>query len=169
MFFSNEILSKTKEVKYKLRVLFWNTYKNENINPIICEIVAENNISMIVLAEYNANMEDLLNTLFNTSGLSFQQYCSACERIKILGTKCNIEPRFEKGYVTIQIINGKDILCCVHLNSKIYSNHIGYREILIGEIIQEIQKVESDLNTENTIVVGDFNWNPMKIPSVNKT
>ena len=122
-----------------MRVLFWNTHKNENINPIICEIVAENNISMIVLAEYNANMEDLLNTLFNTSGLSFQQYCSACERIKILGTKCNIEPRFEKGYVTIQIINGKDILCCVHLNSKIYSNHIGYREILIGEIIGNVK------------------------------
>ena len=141
-------------------MLFWNTHKNENINPIICEIVAENNISMMVLAEYNAKMEDLLNTLFNEYGLSFQQYFSACERIKIGGIKCNIEPRFENGHMTIQIINGKDILCCVHLNSKIYSNHVAYREILIEEIIKEIQKVESDLNTENTIVVGDFNLNP---------
>ena len=30
-----------------MRVLFWNTHKNENINQTLCDLVAENNISII--------------------------------------------------------------------------------------------------------------------------
>ena len=46
-----------------LKVLFWNTYKNADINYVIAELVAENNISIVVLAEYIAEIDDLLKIL----------------------------------------------------------------------------------------------------------
>lgn len=143
-----------------MRVLFWNTHKNVDINLTICDIVTENNISMIVLAEYEANGDELLKTLFIEYGINMKRYYSSCERIKIFGTHENVEARFDSEHATIQIVDGKDIFCCVHLNSKIYSDNENYREILIEQLIQEIQIVEKDLKTDNTIIVGDFNLNP---------
>ena len=143
-----------------MRVLFWNTNKIININSIISDIVVENNISMIVLAEYVADADVLIESLKSEYGIAINQYYSGCDRIKLFGVLSNVEARFDSDHATIQIIGEKDILCCVHLNSKIYSDHEEYREILIEQLIREIQNVEKDLNNENTIIVGDFNINP---------
>lgn len=59
------------------------------------------------------------------------------------------------------------ILCCVHLNSQIYSDHVSRREIVIEQIINDILKLENGLNTTNTIIVGDFNINPYDNSCVN--
>lgn len=143
-----------------MKVLFWNTHKNTNINPTIGELIAENNASIVVLAEYTANSDDLLSSLRLQYGITMQRYNSCCERITIIGTVSNVEMRFDCDHSTIQIINGKDILCCTHLNSKIYSDHQAQREIMIEQLIREICTVEKDLESENTIIVGDFNINP---------
>lgn len=150
-----------------MRVLFWNANKKLDINPIISEIIVENNISMVVLAEYCADEKELINILSTKHGVKLNKYITTCDRIKILGKEINIEPGFQNDYTTIQIINKKDILCCVHLNSKIYSNNIEFREILIQRIIHEIQKLEKELNTENTIMLGDFNLNPYEASFIN--
>lgn len=59
------------------------------------------------------------------------------------------------------------LLCCVHLNSQIYSDHVSRREIVIEQIINDILKLENGLNTTNTIIVGDFNINPYDNSCVN--
>ena len=59
------------------------------------------------------------------------------------------------------------ILCCIHLNSKIYSDHEEIREIHMDQIIKDIQNVERELQSENTIVVGDFNINPYDASLIN--
>lgn len=143
-----------------MKVLFWNTHKNTNINSTLCELIVENNVSVIVLAEYTADFNDLLNVLLLKYGIKMQRYCSCCKRITIIGEPNNVEARFDSDHTTIQIINGKDILCCTHLNSKIYSDNEAHREILIAQLIQEVCAVEKDLDSENTMIVGDFNINP---------
>ena len=55
-----------------MRYLFWNTHKNEQINPVLCDLIIENGISVVVLAEYSADMNDLIETL-RTCGVSMQQ------------------------------------------------------------------------------------------------
>lgn len=40
-----------------MKLLFWNTNKNENINNYILGLVEENKIDIVVLAEYNSNIE----------------------------------------------------------------------------------------------------------------
>ena len=110
-----------------MKVLFWNTHKNTNINETISELAAENNASIVVLAEYVDSVDGLLSSLLLQYGIKMQRYGSCCERITIIGSVSNVEVRFDSDHTTIQIINGKDILCCTHLNSKIYSDHEAQR------------------------------------------
>ena len=93
-----------------MKVLFWNTYKNTTINSTICELAVENNASIIVLAEYASNIDDLLNTLQSQYGIKMQRYYSCCERITIIGTIDNVEARFDSDHTTIQILMG-EIYC----------------------------------------------------------
>ena len=104
-------------------------------------------------------MTDLIDILA-MCGVSMRQYDSCCDRIKLLGSLSNIDLKLDASHHTIQIINDKDILCCVHLNSKLDSDHEGYREILMEEIVRDIQTIEQELGTDNSIIVGDFNINP---------
>lgn len=142
-----------------MKILFWNTHQNENINDILSQLVIENNASIIVLAEYSAKIEELIVRL-SRYGATMKQYATCCERIKLLGSVDCVDLKLDDSHYTIQIINGKDILCCVHLNSKIQSGHEGYREILIDRIVHDIQNTEREIGTNNSIVVGDFNINP---------
>lgn len=142
-----------------MRVLFWNTHKNNNINNILSDLILENQVSMVVLAEYTANIEGLISKLLS-KGLPMKQYPSCCGRIKLLGSLDSVELRLDGSHYTIQIINDNDILCCVHLNSKLYADHERYREVLIERIVHDIQSIEMDIGTQNTIIVGDFNINP---------
>ena len=91
-----------------------------------------------------------------------------CDRIHILGRiDFHIEPQLQTDYASIQVIGRDTILCCVHLNSQIYSDHVSRREIVIEQIINDILKLENGLNTTNTIIVGDFNINPYDNSCVN--
>ena len=143
-----------------MKVLFWNTHKNEKINWLLSDIVIENNISVVVLAEYKASMNELIEIL-EKQGRKMHEYITiGCERIKIIGSINTVEPGRQSQYVSMQIINNKDILCCLHLPSQIYSGNCQMRDIIIDQIVADIRATEIELNTENTMVVGDFNINP---------
>lgn len=43
-----------------MRILFWNTHKNKSINPYIASLVYDNDIDVLVLSEYDANV-DVIN------------------------------------------------------------------------------------------------------------
>ncbi len=143
-----------------MKVLFWNTHQNEKINYILSEIILENNISIAVLAEYSAKIEELLPFLAQQGKIMFPYMNVGCERITLVGSMENVSPGQQTTYSTIQIVNNKFILCGVHLPSRIYNNSDGMRNIAITELIENIQKAEKELGTENTIIVGDFNVNP---------
>ena len=145
----------------RMKYLFWNTHNNKNINSILCDLIIENRISVVTLAEYAANIDDLID-LLHICGVSMQQVPTVgCDRIHILGeTRLHIEPQLQTDHASIQIIKENTILCCVHLNSQIYLDNIDRREIDIEKIISDILALEKELSTKNTIIVGDFNINP---------
>ena len=149
-----------------MKYLFWNTHKNSDINDVLCELIVENNISMVCLAEYTAESDELINKL-SVQNVNMMEYSCCSERIKLFGKVKNIQCRTDTDHAAIRIINDKDILCCIHLNSKIYSGHEHIREIYMEQIIKDIQSVEQELHSENTIVVGDFNLNPYDSSLVN--
>ena len=149
-----------------MKYLFWNTHNNSDINDILCELIVENDISMVCLAEYTAKADELIKKL-SVQNVNMMEYGSCSERIKMFGEAKNIQYRTDTDHAVIRIINNKDILCCVHLNSKIYSSHEYIREIHMDQIISDIQGVEQELQSENTIVVGDFNINPYDSSLVN--
>ena len=142
-----------------MNFLFWNTYKNENINSILSDIIIEHNASIVILAEYIAKMDELIELLYHT-GIKMEEYNTCCERIKLLGTLKDVELKLDTERYTIQIIGRNIILCCVHLNSKLYTGNEQYREIIIEQIVHDVQSIEEEIGSENSIIVGDFNLNP---------
>lgn len=145
-----------------MKVLFWNTHNNQNINYVLHDLIIENNISLAFLAEYKDNIDELKNELYN-NGISMFHYPSiGCERISVLGKQMNISQGLQTRHSSFQIVNNKDIYCCIHLPSKIYGDTEGKRKVIINTIVSDIESVEKKLNSNNTIIVGDFNINPFE-------
>lgn len=142
-----------------MRILFWNTHNNEKINSTLTEIILEHRISVVVLAEYTADVSELLG-LLSDNQVYMTPYCTTgCNRIKILGTVKEVSPGAQTRYATIQIVEKRDMLCCVHLPSKTHADS-SKRGIAVSRIIREIEALEEKYGARNTIVVGDFNVNP---------
>lgn len=158
-----------------MRIMFWNTYKNLSINQIICEITKEKNIDIIVLAEYQDNLQSLVKSL-NMS----PYFTLGCDQIKIIGKLENVEPGMQGSRYSIQIINGKYILCAMHLPSQMSSGHQERRNIIIRTILKDIQDTEKVFHSKRSIILGDFNEDPYEdgclsavnfhgVPSINNT
>lgn len=94
-----------------MRFLFWNTYNNTDINPIICEIVEEQNINTIILAEYKDSVDDLIQHLFQKGILMHPYITLGCDRITMLGTNENVFPSRQDTYYTMQIVEKILTMC----------------------------------------------------------
>lgn len=143
----------------KLRVCFWNTNKNENINEYISDIIVEQEIDILALAEYESDIEELKKMLALYNIVIEQAITIGCDRITILKRKANIQPAFQNKYCSMQIIDNMYLLACLHLPSKLYADVLK-RGIAIARIVDEIQIQEEKLGIEKTIIVGDINENP---------
>ena len=143
-----------------MKILFWNTHNNIDVNAILFELIIENNINIVALAEYTAEINDLLFLLSNHGILMQQYHTVGCERIIIIGDIKNVIPGKQDDHYSFQIIQNKYILVCVHLPSQIFTNNEGNRNIEIGRIVTAVGETEVRNNTENTILLGDFNINP---------
>lgn len=133
---------------------------NPNINDLLCEIIDENNISLVLLAECPRDTNMLLYDIAK-NGMQMQKYFTVgCDRITIVGSQLDITAGRQTDYASFQILNNKDIFCCVHLPSQIYNSSNGMRKIAINRIVSDIASTESELNSENTLIVGDFNVEP---------
>ncbi len=142
-----------------MRMAFWNTNRNVEINPYVQDIIIDNGIDIMVLAEYEANINHLRNGL-RKHNIYMGKYISiGCDRITLLGKCRNVNPCYQDTYCSLQNIQDKYILVCVHFPSKTHCER-KKKDIVIRRVIQEIQKLEEESACQNTIVVGDFNENP---------
>ena len=143
-----------------MKILFWNTYKNTLINSYIASLINDNDIDIVILAEYRANVEELYR-LIRKKGKVLNQYVTfGCTRVTILGLYEDVEPSIQDKYYSIQIIKGKLILCGVHLPSDLHGNRERERSSIIRRIINDVQYEEKKISAQNTIIVGDFNEMP---------
>lgn len=143
-----------------MKVLFWNTKNNLQINKILTSLIIENNIDIVVLAEYSDDIDTLLSEI-STQGKNMRSFfTSGCKRIKMIGAIENVQPAWQGAHSSIQIVNDKYILCGVHLISKVTSDNDEQRKIRIQRIVQEILKTEKEIGSDFSIIVGDFNLEP---------
>lgn len=143
----------------KVRIAFWNTNRNRKINEYIFDIMVEQAIDFLILAEYEADIEELKQKLLLHNIVAEQAITIGCDRITILKSGKDVQPGFQNKYCSIQIIDNEYLLACVHLPSKSYAND-AKRGITISRIVGEIQIYEEKLGVEKTIIVGDLNENP---------
>ena len=127
-----------------MRIVFWNTNKNENINEYISDIIVEQEIDILVLAEYESDIEELKKMLALYNIVIEQAITIGCDRITILKRKENIQPAFQNKYCSMQIIDDMYLLVCLHLPSKLYADVLK-RGIAIARIVEEIQIHEEKL------------------------
>ena len=143
-----------------MRFLFWNTHNNDSINNVLTEVIVENRVDVVVLAEYTANLNDLCFRL-DLQGIRMWQYPAGVNnRLTIIGSPINVSAETQTPYESIQFINDDLILCCIHLPSKIYTKGSQTRRAATHRIVEDIKGLEKKRNTKNTVVVGDFNVNP---------
>lgn len=143
-----------------MRILFWNTHKNHNINPYVISLVIDYNIDIVVLAEYEADVAQM-SELFdnNISGFS-KCYTNGCDRIHIWSNYMDIESGIQDDYYSIQVIQDNFIMCAVHLISDTYGDRSEERLVWSQKILHEIERTEEELHSKKTIIIGDFNEMP---------
>ncbi len=143
-----------------MRIVFWNTHRNEKINSIICDVIYENRIDIAVLAEYTGDSQGLIQDL-SGQGIQMEQYItSGCERIVMFGSKTGVTPASQNKYYSMQLMEGKYILCGMHLPSQVYAQHQERRNIVIDTLLQDISELEEEIGLAQTVLFGDFNENP---------
>ena len=142
-----------------MKVMFWNVHKNPNIDQAICNIVWNNDINIIILAEYVGNVKNLKELLEKNNRFVDKYVSEGCQKILILGDVMEVQPGTQNTRYSIQIIRNEYILCAMHLPSQLYGDS-GQRRIIIRSIVEDIQELEMKLKSNRTIIVGDMNEDP---------
>lgn len=143
-----------------MKILFWNTHGNKDLDYVISNIVWENQIDIIALAEYPCDSQHLIDCL-SANDVYMQQYLTiGCEKIILLGNVSDVQPGIQDKRFSIQIIQEEYILCAMHLPSQISSDHWKRRAIVIRSIVEAVERHEKELGSKKSILVGDINEDP---------
>lgn len=143
-----------------MRIMFWNTHRNTKINEYIVNLIQDYDIDVFVMAEYFADANELQVLLERNHQRFFPCCTEGCGRIVVWSNYASIEPGCQNTYHSIQIIKDKYILCCVHLMSDRHGDRSEERFKKIQEIMYDIKQTEQSINSQRTIIIGDFNEMP---------
>lgn len=143
-----------------MRILFWNTHRNTNINKYIVSLIRDYDIDMLAMAEYYADNGELKMLLEQNHQRFVPCYTEGCSRIDVWSRYARIEPGCQNTYHSIQIIKDRYILCCVHLMSDMHGDRSDERFEKIQEIMYDIKQTERSIDSHDTIIIGDFNEMP---------
>ena len=146
--------------------LFWNVNRRE-INDKIVEIVIENKINIIALAEYEDNKDELKRKFIENKYDIYEiESINDC-RVKVFTTILpgSIERIIDKRHYTLFRINhsnmGKIMFGFVHIFSKMVKDENDYFSKM-GKMVNIIESKELENNSDYTILAGDFNMNPFE-------
>ena len=149
-----------------MNCLFWNVNKLK-INDYLLDLIVENGLQLLILAEYKDNWKDLIRELGKMKIIFYHHHKIGCERIDIFSIfpPSQIKDLNEEWHYTIKEISHSTLgtinLACVHFQSKMHSNDLDQLQEA-SHLIKDILDVE-DTTNENTIIVGDFNMNPFSM------
>lgn len=142
-----------------MNIVFWNTNRNEYINKYLLKLIEERDIDIIILAEYNAQGNNLINKLYmKRLDYEFAQGIS-CKKIKVIFKK-KIKIRLNDdnaNYISLKIEKGnfQFQLFASHFPSKLRVSE-NDRRIVAQEMKGDIKKYKK------TLIIGDFNSNPFE-------
>lgn len=143
-----------------MRIMFWNTNNNKTINDYIVSLVRDYDIDILIMAEYNGNKLELEESLriYNQK----HRACTTigCNRISIWSNYVNMKSGIQDRHYSIQVIQDKYILCCIHLMSDMQGDRSDERFAKMRQIIYDISITEQEIGSNNIIIIGDFNEMP---------
>lgn len=142
-----------------MKILFWNTNRNK-INQYIADIVRDYNIDVLIMAEYEDKKIELENLLQSYNKPLIECNTLGCDRIVFWSNYADVEPGIQDTYYSIQIIKKEYIVCCAHLFTDLHGDRSDERLAIIQQIMQEIRKLEEEINSRKTIIIGDLNEMP---------
>jgi len=148
-----------------VNILFWNINRK---NPVNClqELLAENSVDFLVLAEYPYNIEDLcqhVNTTLRTQYKAIPNISGSSIQ-GLINYKYDVKLLTEDSHHRLIIISTTDyelIAAMVHARSKQQTTPATQR-IGLSIIYNDIANHENELNCKNTIAIGDFNVSPFE-------
>ena len=143
-----------------MKILFWNTHRNSNINAYIISLVIDYAIDILVVAEYNSNQDELSELLKDCEQRLVKCNTWGCDRLNVWSNYGNIESGVQGSYHSIQIIQNQFVLCCVHLFTDLYGDRSDERLEEIRQIMYDICTIENRIRSQRTIIIGDFNEMP---------
>ncbi|MCL2250238.1 MAG: endonuclease/exonuclease/phosphatase family protein [Oscillospiraceae bacterium] len=157
-----------------MNILFWNTSNNANkdlLDECLVEIIQEKNCDIIVLAEYNGDVQQFCHSLNLALSEEYKPIPNnaGCDKIKgIIKNKYKIDILFEAHRYQISIIKTasfKLIVAMIHNYSKLHSSDEVQKELL-KTFHQDICAQEEKHKTRNSFIVGDFNANPFEVSCI---
>ncbi len=153
-----------------MKVFFWNTHKNEKIDPYIYDFVEENRCDIIILAEYQNSIIGLCDLLSLLQMDLYPWLENVCDKIKIISVKDYRATllRDDHRYCIYSLRSawGIMLLAALHLPSKLYYEPSD-TEALARKIRNDIEEEEERAGHRKTFVVGDFNADPFENACIN--
>ncbi|HHT7166506.1 TPA: endonuclease/exonuclease/phosphatase family protein [Bacillus cereus] len=148
-----------------MNCLFWNV-NNCKLNNHIVDIVIENNINILALAEYEDDKDELKRS-FIAKGYNIFELENLGTRVIVFTTiqPGSIERIIDKKHYTLFRVNyagaGKVMFGFVHIFSKMMKDENDYYTKM-GKMVEVIERKELENGSDYTIIAGDFNMNPFE-------
>jgi len=140
----------------------------KDIVDCLVDITIENDVDLLVLAEYQYNIDNLCQAMNNSSCRKYKAIPNIdCERLKIIANKTyGVDPlRDDKYYNILRIRTSPKandvIVAMIHNRSKMYEKTDEQRKN-VQEFHRAIVDSEREEEIERTIAIGDFNIDPFE-------
>ncbi|MCR4317971.1 MAG: hypothetical protein NUW37_16630 [Planctomycetes bacterium] len=149
-----------------MRVVFWNVHDRVEIQMLV-SIANDNNADILLLAEFNSDVGELVQTLNSSSNRRYTELRGIPgQKITAISTfgpddfdfseqKQGLILHFRKpGFLPT-------IIACVHLPSKRESDEAEADQAYYArDFALVLRTIEQDYKHSNTLIIGDFNMNP---------
>lgn len=148
-----------------MKIIYWNTNKNQNIN-LLCELLQENLPDIFFVSEIDESY--LTDNQHLLEGLGYRPFPNpGCERVKIIiSIKLTISLGLQNKFFT-HVIAEEDLnIISVHFPSQMY-NHMDGQKYNLKHFRDKIDNLIGSSNTTPIIVIGDMNVNPYEPAMVN--
>jgi endonuclease/exonuclease/phosphatase family metal-dependent hydrolase len=150
-----------------LTVTFWNIGKRQ-VNSLVGALVAECTTDVLVLAEFDSSIANLLLALNNSSsGAPYLVATGHNSRLVILS---RLPPSCVKVLADVDGIAIREIVppgeapilvVAAHLRSKLHLSADDQTQLAVN-VIQDIERAENSCGHSRTLVIGDLNMNPFE-------
>ena len=154
-----------------MNILFWNI-NGKSPEDCLQELLTENNVDLLILAEYPYNIDNLCTQVNAVSCVPYKAIPCISGRTRIQGIiniKYDVELLTEVNHyrlVKITATGYELIVAMIHARSKRHSNS-DTQKLGLTYFYNDIVAHEDAQNINNTIAIGDFNVSPFENACIN--